>query len=123
MVGRAADGSRQQMSDAFLREPAFFGKRIAYRKPSASRYSYISGAAKGGIAPEIAVVPSDPCSERQPASTRLPSHRRCADDAGTQGAPLQITELVEHEKRVIAGTPEVTVVGGALLFAMGRADA
>ena len=43
--------------------------------------------------------------------------------ARTQGAPFQIAELVEHEQRMIAGTSEVTVVGGSFLFAMGRADA
>ena len=43
--------------------------------------------------------------------------------AGPQGAPLQVAELIENEKRVIAGAAEVTVVGCAFLIAMGRADA
>jgi heme A synthase len=43
--------------------------------------------------------------------------------AGTQATPFQIAELVEQEKRMVAGAAEVTVVGRALLFAVGRADA
>ena len=42
--------------------------------------------------------------------------------ARTQGATLQIAELVEHEQRVIARAAEVTVVGRALLVTVGRAD-
>ena len=40
---------------------------------------------------------------------------------GPQGAALQIAKLVEHEQRVIAGAPEMAVVGAAFLFAVGRA--
>ncbi len=43
--------------------------------------------------------------------------------AGTQGAPLQITELVEHEQGMVTGAAEMAVVGGSFLIAMGRADA
>ena len=43
------------------------------------------------------------------------------DVAGTQGVSLQIAELVEHEKRVVAGTSEMAVVGRAFLITVGRA--
>jgi hypothetical protein len=43
--------------------------------------------------------------------------------ARTQRTPFQIAELVEHEQRVIAGAPEMAVVGGAFLVAVGRAFA
>ncbi len=43
--------------------------------------------------------------------------------AGTQGTPFKVAELVKEEKGMIAGASEVSVVGRALLFAMGRADA
>ena len=42
--------------------------------------------------------------------------------AGTKAAPLQIAELIEHEKRVTAGAAEMAVIGRAFLIAMGRAD-
>ena len=45
------------------------------------------------------------------------------DVAGPQRAALQIAELVEHEEGMVAGAAEMTVVGGALLVAEGRADA
>ena len=45
------------------------------------------------------------------------------DVTRAQHAPLQIAELVEHEQWMVAGAGEVAVVGGAFLFAMGRADA
>ena len=44
------------------------------------------------------------------------------DVAGAQVAPFQIAELIEHEQRMIAGTPEVPIVSCAFLVAMGRAD-
>jgi hypothetical protein len=40
-----------------------------------------------------------------------------------QRASLQITVLVEHEQRMVAGAREVPVVGRALLRAVGRAHA
>ena len=39
------------------------------------------------------------------------------------GSRRQVAELVEHEQRVVAGSGEVAVAGGAFLIAMGRADA
>ena len=45
------------------------------------------------------------------------------DVAGPQGAAFEITKLVEHEQRVIAGAAEVAVVSGPFLFAEGGADA
>src|SRR6478609_1125312 len=43
--------------------------------------------------------------------------------ARPQDTPFDIAELVEHEQRVIAGTSEMTVIGAAFLFAIGRAFA
>jgi len=41
--------------------------------------------------------------------------------AGSQGAPLDIAELVEDEQRVVTGAAEMAVVGAALLLAIGWA--
>ena len=43
--------------------------------------------------------------------------------AGTQGAAFEITELVEHEQRMIAGAGVMPVPNAHLLLAMGRAHA
>ena len=43
--------------------------------------------------------------------------------AGTQSAAFQITELIEHEQRVITGASVMAVPDAILLFAMRRADA
>src|SRR6516162_5760165 len=43
------------------------------------------------------------------------------DVTGSQSAPLDIAELVEHEQWVIAGTAEMAVVGAAFLVTVGRA--
>src|ERR1039458_4479400 len=42
--------------------------------------------------------------------------------AGSKGASFQIAELVEDEQRMVAGAPEVAVVGRVLLIAETRAD-
>src|SRR4051794_18819764 len=42
--------------------------------------------------------------------------------AGPQGTAFQVTELVEHEERVVAGAAEVAVVSGPFLLAKGGAD-
>jgi hypothetical protein len=41
--------------------------------------------------------------------------------AGTQGAAFEITELVEHEQRMIAGAGAMPVPDAHFLLAMGRA--
>src|SRR5215211_6168449 len=45
------------------------------------------------------------------------------DVAGAQGAAFEITKLIEHEQRMIAGAAEVAVVGGPFLLTKGWADA
>jgi hypothetical protein len=45
------------------------------------------------------------------------------DIAGTQRAAFQITELIEHEQRVITGAGVMAVPHAILLLAMGRAHA
>ena len=45
------------------------------------------------------------------------------DVAGTKRAAFQITELVEHEQRMIAGAGIMAVPDAVLLFAVGRAHA
>lgn len=51
----------------------------------------------------------------------LPAVRRM-DVTRAQRRTPQITELVEHEQRMMAGAGEVAVAGGAFLIAMRRAD-
>src|SRR3954454_4376224 len=43
--------------------------------------------------------------------------------ARPQDTTFDIAELIEHEQRVIASTSEMTVIGAAFLFAIGRAFA
>ena len=45
------------------------------------------------------------------------------DVTGTQRTAFEVTELIEHEQRMIAGAFEVTVSDAHLLLATGRADA
>ena len=41
--------------------------------------------------------------------------------AGAKHRPLQVTELVEYEERMVAGEPKVAVEGRAFLLTKGRA--
>src|SRR5918993_5141948 len=66
------------------------------------------GRGESRIGSEVAPLPRGPV----PRNYRL-QHLAPAlggvDVAGPQGAALQVTELVEHEQRVIAGAAEVAV--------------
>ena len=44
------------------------------------------------------------------------------DIAGTQGAPLDVAELVEDEQGVVAAAAEAAIVGAAFLIALGGID-
>jgi len=74
---------------------------------------------EGQVASEIAAL------HRAVAGDRGLQHRAPAvgavDVPRTQGTALHIAELVEHEKRVVAGAAEMPVVGAAFLLAVGRA--
>ncbi len=75
-----------------------------------------------GIASEIAAQVAFPVTLDDGFQKVTPTVS-AMDVAGAQGTSLQIAELVEQEKRMVAGAAKVAVVGRALLFAMGRADA
>jgi hypothetical protein len=51
----------------------------------------------------------------------VPDRGQRGSVARPQGPPLDIAEPVEHEQRVIAGAPEMPIVGAAFLLAVGRA--
>ena len=74
---------------------------------------------EGGIGTEVAALELPPIAGHDRLNLVLPTVRRM-DVARTQHAAFQITELIEHEQRVIAGASEVPVVGRALLISVAR---
>ncbi len=79
------------------------------------------GVGKGGIGAEVAAEVALPVAGHDRFEHVFPAVRR-VNVARAQRRTLEITELVEHEQRMIAGAGEVTVVGGAFLVAMGQTD-
>ena len=121
MVGRTANGSREQMADAFLKNLVLWQADRVQEALCFEVFVHLRRG-EGGIAPEIqsylpALVASDNRLQHAfPVIGRV-------DVAGTQGTPFQITELVEQEQGMVAGASEVSVVGRSFLVAVGRADA
>ena len=121
VVGRAANGTAQQMGDAFLENLVLRQTDRVQESLGFEVFVHVRRGERRVTAKIEADLPF-----------LLSFHHRLQDIAptvgtvyvtGTKGAALQVAELVEQEKWVIAGTPEVTVVGRSLLLAMGRADA
>lgn len=79
------------------------------------------GVGKSGIGAEVAAEVALPVAGHDRFEHVLPAVRRM-NVARAQRRTLQINELVEHEQRMVAGAGEVTIVGGAFLIAVGRAD-
>ena len=75
---------------------------------------------EGGIGPEKPHQPSIRISCNDRLQNALPVVR-AVHISGTQGATLQMAELIEDEQRMVAHAAKVTVPSGALLRAMGRA--
>ena len=121
VVGRAADGSPEQMGDACLKNLVL---RQTDRVQEALGFEIFVHLRRGegGVTSEIqSSLPTLVANDNR-FQHAFPVIGR-VDVAGTQGAPFQITELVEQEQGMVASASEVSVVGCSLLVAVGRADA
>src|ERR1019366_10707602 len=78
------------------------------------------GIRKAGIGPKINARDLASVTRHDRVEHFLPAVR-AVDVAGTQSAAFQITELVEHEQRMITGADIVAVPDAVLLFAVRRA--
>jgi hypothetical protein len=118
LVGRATDRSLEQISDPLLenliggqpdRIPAIFGLQDLVNL-------WVCEDGIGAVVPalELASVASHDRLHRFLTTVRRMNVAR------TKHATFQITELVEHEQRMITGTSEVAVAGGIFLLAVGR---
>ena len=120
MVRRAADGALEQVGDVLLKDSVCLeadGVLVTFGFEELVEV----GQRKRGIAPEKTPLRLVPVADHDRLQDRAPAIG-AVDIAGPEHAPLQITELVEHEEWMVAGATEVAVEGSALLFAMGRAE-
>ena len=121
MVGRAADGSRQQMSDAFLENLVLWYTDRVQEALGFEVFVHLRRG-EGGVAPEIQSYLPPLVTNDNRLQHALPVIG-AVNVAGTQGTPLKVAELVEQEQGVITGAAEVAIIGRSLLVAVGRADA
>ena len=109
---RPTDGALEQVRDAVV-------QHLVGRKPDgvleAFRFQKLInlGRGEGGVTTEITPECLVPVSSDHRVQHIAP-FMGAVHVARTQGATLQIAELVEHEQRVIARAAEVTIVGRAL---------
>src|SRR3954465_6184299 len=121
LVGWSPDRSLQQISDLVLQD-------LAGRKPDrvACTLGFKKlvnlGIGEGCVASEIQMSHNAPVTSNHRLQHRAPAIG-AMDVARPQRTPFDITKLVEHEQRVIAGTSEMTVIGAAFLLAIGGAFA
>ncbi len=120
VVGRAAEGTSEQMGDTFLKNRVGLKTdRVLVALGFQELVEVRQG--KGGTPPKVAAQVPFTVSLND-GFQNVPPSVRVVDVARAQRTSLQVAKLVEQEKRVIAGAAEMAVVGRALLFAMGRAD-
>ena len=79
------------------------------------------GFGEGGITAEVAALHLAPVT-RDHRFEQIAPTVGTVHIAGPQCAALKIAELVEHEQRVVAHAGKMTIVGAALLGAVGLAD-
>jgi hypothetical protein len=120
VIGGRPTGALEQIADTLLQD-------AVRRQPDRVLVTFSFqklidlGVGKGGIGAEVAAEITLPVTGHDRFEHVLSAVGRM-DVALAQRRTLQIAELVEHEQRMVAGAGEVTVVGGAFLIAMGRAD-
>ena len=120
-MGRTAHRAREQVSDPAL-EDGIGGQADGIAIALRFQELVDLGRGKRRIGPEVAPLHRGPVAGNHRLQHVAPALGG-VDVAGPQGTSLQVTELVEHEQRVIAGAAEVAVVGRAFLLAMSGADA
>jgi hypothetical protein len=107
MVRRTANGSREQATDAFLKNLVLWQADRVQEALGFEVFVHLRRG-EGGIAPEIqSYLPTLVANDNR-LQHALPVIGR-VNVAGTQGTPLQITELVEQEQGMVAGAAEVPV--------------
>ena len=94
-------------------------RRIAYRFLGFQEVVY-AGGGEGRIGAEIAFELLVPVSDDDRLKHQTPI-LGAVNVARAQKAPFEIAELVEAEQRVVTRAAEMTIVGRAFLFAVGRA--
>src|SRR3954471_21552646 len=114
LVGWTAHRTLEQMSNPAL-ENSIGGQ--ADHVPVVLRLQEFVDLRRGKtrIGPEVAPLHRGPVAGDHRLQHRTPALGG-VDVAGPQGTAFEITELIEHEQRVIAGATEVPVVGTALLL-------
>ena len=121
IVRRAADRALEQIADPLLQD-AVGRKPDRILDPLGFEILVDLGIGEAGVGAEIDARDLAAIARHDRLQHALPSIG-AVNVAGTQGAALQIAELVEHEQRMIAGAFVMAVPDAHLLFAMGRADA
>src|SRR5580704_14672594 len=118
---RTADGTLEQVADAFLqhtvgRQPDRVVEALGFQE------LVNLGVCKSGIGAKIEARDLAPIA-RHDRFEHVLTAVRAMYVTGTQGAAFQIAELVEEEQRMIAGAGVMAVPDAHLLLAVRRADA
>src|SRR3954453_10615858 len=107
LVGWSPDRALQQMSNLILqdlvgRKPDRVAGTLGFKK------LVDLGIGESGVASEIKVLHDAPVTSNHRIQQRAPAVS-AVDVARPQCASLDVTELVEHKQRMIAGTSEMPV--------------
>ena len=121
IVRGAPDRALEQIADPLLQD-AVGRKPDRILDPLGFQELVDLGHGEGRVGAEIEARDLAPIARHDRLQHVLPAVG-AVDVAGTQRAAFQITELVEHEQRMVAGAGVVAVPDAHLLLAMGRADA
>jgi hypothetical protein len=113
----AADRTLQQPGDALLEDGIDWQPDRVFVTLGFQEFVKLR-VGKCGIAAEIAALHLVSVTRNDRLQNIAPAIRG-VHVLGPQRTPLQITELAEHEQRMIAHAGEMAVVGGALLRTMG----
>ena len=120
-MGRAPHRAREAVGDSLLQVGIGF-------EPDGVEIIFVFeklieiGQGEGSIAPEIPARCGGAIARDHGLHHRAP-RVGTMHVTGTEHAPFKVTELVEHEERMIACTFEMAVVGSTFLVAMGGTDA
>jgi len=104
MVRRTANGTRQKMSDTFLKNLIGFEADDVFVILGFQKLVYVR-CGEGGISPEIAAQVPFPVTLDDRFQNVAPTVG-AMNIAGAQGTPLKVTELVEQEQPMVAGAVE-----------------
>src|SRR4030081_2795967 len=120
-VRRPPNRARQQMADPFLQD-AVRRQPYCVFDPLGFEKLINFGLGETRVGPEINARDLPLVAFDNRLQHTVPSVG-AVDVAGTKRTSFQVTELVEHEERMIAGAGIVAVPDAVLLFAVSRTDA